>query len=66
MTADWYKRIKPGTQLVIQSNNLVIEDHINNCESLDDFKSKYSLDKLSYENTLELNVFNRFTLSGVK
>ena len=66
MTTDWYKRIKPGTQLVIQSNNLVIEDHINNCKSLDDFKSKYPLSKISYENTLELNVFNRFTLSGVK
>jgi len=66
MTTDWYKRIKPGTQLVIQSNNLVIEDHINNCKSLDDFKSKYPLRKISYENTLELNVFNRFALSGVK
>ena len=66
MTTDWYKRIKPGTQLVIQSNNLIIEDHINNCKSLDDFKSKYPLSKISYENTLELNVFNRFTLSGVK
>jgi len=66
MTTDWYKRIKPGTQLVIQSNNLVIEDHINNCKSLDDFKSKYPLSKISYENTLELNVFNRFVLSGVK
>ena len=66
MTTDWYKIIKPGTQLVIQSNNLVIEDHINNCKSLDDFKSKYPLSKISYENTLELNVFNRFALSGVK
>ena len=66
MTTDWYKRIKPGTQLVIQSNNLVIEDHINNCKSLDDFKSKYPINKISYENTLELNVFNRFALSGVK
>jgi len=66
MTTDWYKRIKSGTQLVIQSNNLVIEDHINNCKSLDDFKSKYPLSKISYENTLELNVFNRFALSGVK
>jgi len=66
MTTGWYDRVKPGTQLIIQSNNLVIEDHINNCESLDDFKSKYPLSKIHYENTLELNVFNRFTLSGVK
>jgi len=66
MTTDWYNRIKPGTQLVMQSNNLVIDDHINNCKSLDDFKSKYPLSEVKYDTTLELNIFNRFTLSGVK
>tara|TARA_B100000809_G_scaffold160650_1_gene158040 strand:+ start:199 stop:783 length:585 start_codon:yes stop_codon:yes gene_type:complete len=66
MTTDWYNRIKPGTQLVMQSNNLVIDDHINNCKSLDDFKSKYPLSEIKYDTTLELNIFNRFTLSGVK
>lgn len=66
MTTNWYKRIKPGTQLVIQSNNLVIEDHINNCKSLDDFKSKYPISEVKYDTTLELNIFNRFTLAGIK
>ena len=66
MTTDWYNRIKPGTQLVMQSSNLVIDDHINNCKSLDDFKSKYPLSEIKYDTTLELNIFNRFTLSGVK
>jgi hypothetical protein len=66
MTTDWYDRIKSGTKLVIQSNDLVIEDHINNCMTLDDFKMKYPLKKIEYSNTLELNVFNRFTLSGIK
>ena len=66
MTTDWYNRIKPGTQLVMQSNNLIIDDHINNCKSLDDFKSKYPLSETHYDTTLELNIFNRFTLSGVK
>jgi hypothetical protein len=66
MTTDWYNRVKPGTRLVIQSNNLVIDDHINNCKSLDDFKSKYPLSEIKYSNTLKLNVFNRFTVSGIK
>jgi hypothetical protein len=66
MTTDWYKRIKPGTQLVMQSNNLVIDDHINNCKSLDDFKSKYPISEVKYDTTLELNIFNRFTLAGIK
>jgi hypothetical protein len=66
MTTDWYNRVKPGTQLIMQSNNLVIDDHINNCKSLEDFKSKYPLSEVKYDTTLELNIFNRFTLSGVK
>jgi len=66
MTTDWYNRIKSGTQLIIQSNNLVIDDHINNCKSLQDFKKKYPLKEIKYSNTLKLNVFNRFTLSGIK
>tara|TARA_R110000803_G_scaffold119122_1_gene187400 strand:+ start:110 stop:694 length:585 start_codon:yes stop_codon:yes gene_type:complete len=66
MTTDWYNRVKPGTRLVIQSNNLVIDDHINNCKSLDDFKSKYPLSEIKYSNTLKLNVFDRFTVSGIK
>ncbi len=66
MTTDWYNRIKAGTQVVMQSNNLVIDDHINNCKSLDDFKRKYPLSEVKYDTTLELNIFNRFTLSGVK
>ena len=66
MTTDWYNRVKPGTRLVIQSNNLVIDDHINNCKSLDDFKSKYPLSEIKYSNTLKLNVFNRFTVSGIR
>ena len=66
MTIDWFNRIKSGTQLIMQSNNLVIDDHINNCKSLDDFKSKYPLSEIKYSNTLKLNVFDRFTVSGVK
>ena len=66
MTTDWYNRVKPGTQLIMQSNNLAIDDHINNCKSLDAFKSKYPLSEIKYDTTLELNIFNRFTLAGIK
>ena len=66
MSTNWYRKVAPGTQLIMQSNNLVIDDHINNCESLDDFKSKYPLSEIKYSNTLKLNVFDRFTISGIK
>ena len=66
MSADWFARVKPGTLLVMQSNNLKVDDHINTCIDLDDMKNKYPLTSVSYSNTLELNVFNRFTLAGTK
>ena len=66
MTTDWYNRVKPGTQLIMQSNNLVIDDHINNCKSLDAFKSKYTLSASLLDQKLELNIFNRFKLAGIK
>ena len=66
MSTNWYRKVASGTQLIMQSNNLVIDDHINNCESLDDFKSKYPLSEIKYSNTLKLNVFDRFTVSGIK
>ena len=66
MSTNWYHKVASGTQLIIQSNNLVIDDHINNCESLDDFKSKYPLSEIKYSQTLKLNVFDRFTIAGIK
>jgi len=66
MTTDWFYRVLPGTRLVLQNNNLQINDHINNCTDLQDMKRKYPLSSFSYENTLELNVYNRFTLAGIK
>lgn len=66
MTDDWFKKVQSGTQLVMQNNNLQIDDHINNCTDLEDMKKKYSLSNISYESTLQLNVYNRFTLAGTK
>jgi len=66
MTLDWFNDIKPGTQLVMQSNNLVIDDHINNCDSLETFKNKYPLSETKYSQTLKLNIFDRYTIAGIK
>ena len=46
MSKNWYDKVKPGTQLIMQSNNLVIEDHINNCESIDYEELKQSVEKV--------------------
>ena len=66
MPSDWFEKVKPGTQCVIQSNNLNIEDHINLCYSIEELKQKFPLSSICYENTMKLNVFTRYTISGIK
>lgn len=66
MTDEWFGKIAPGTECVLQSNNFKINDHINTCVSLDDMKQKFNLSTVFYENTVQLNAYNRFTLAGIK
>ena len=67
MSNDWYNKIKPGTRVVMQSNNFdVIGDHINCCANLQDMQNKFNLTETTFADTLELNVYNRFTLAGIK
>jgi hypothetical protein len=66
MSVDWYHRLLPGTKLLMQSNNFEIEDHINTCKTIDEMKIRYPLSTILYENTIELNIYNRFTLVGIK
>jgi len=62
----WFDRIKHGTNVLLQSNNLRIDDHVNCCDSIDEMKEKYNLTNITYSHTLELNVMNRYTLAGIK
>jgi hypothetical protein len=66
MSDNWYQRLLPGTRLLMQSNNFSLRDHINTCETIDEMKLRYPLTNINYENTIELNVYNRFTLAGIK
>lgn len=66
MPMDWFSSIPSGTQLVVQSNNLVIPDHINLCGSLNDLIRKFPLREISHQHDLTLNVLNRYTIAGVK
>ena len=66
MSEDWYQRLLPGTKILMQSNNFELEDHINTCKTIDEMKLRYPLSSILYENTIELNIYNRFTLVGIK
>lgn len=62
----WFENLSIGTEVVIQSNNYIINDHINISNNMQELKNKYPLTEIYYENTIELNVYNRFTLVGKK
>lgn len=66
MSDQWFDNLQPGTQVVLQSNNMKMSDHINCCETLEEMKQKYNLTEITYATTLKLNVYNRFTLAGIK
>ena len=66
MANSWFDQLPMGTEVVMQSNNFKLDDHINICDNINDMKSRYRLSELYYENTIELNVYNRFTLVGRK
>ena len=54
---DWFNNLNDDTEVVLQSNKFT---------NINEMKSKYSLTNIYYENTIELNVYNRFTLVGKK
>lgn len=66
MNNRWFDRLESGTNVLLQSNNMRIDDHINCCDSIDEMKEKYNLTKITYSHTLELNIMNRYTLAGIK
>ena len=66
MSDNWYQRLLPGTKLLMQSNNFALRDHVNTCKTIDEMKLRYPLSEILYENTIELNAYNRFTLVGIK
>lgn len=66
MTTKWFDKISPGTECVLQSTDFQINDNINPCVSIEDMKQKFNLSTVFYENTVQLNVYNRFTLAGIK
>jgi hypothetical protein len=67
MSNNWYNKINPGTRVVMQSNNFdIIEDHTNCCTSLEDMQNKFNLTETTFADTLELNIYERYTLAGIK
>jgi hypothetical protein len=61
----WFEKIRPGTKLILHSNNLIGYDHVNICEDVEEMIKKYPM-KLSYSGCLDLKSYKRFMLIGEK
>lgn len=63
----WWDAI-PDSKLVILQNNDFFEhdDHGNCCYSIDEFKTKYPMNTILFEGTLDCTLYNRFMLIGYK
>ncbi len=64
---NWFKRLLPGTPVLLQSNNGFQEkEHINCVENIEAFKEMAPLTTVDYEGALDCGVFTRFMLIGKK
>lgn len=67
MDESWYHTIPAGKQIIIQNNNYDRHsDHINCVGNIDLLKDKFPLSQITYQSTLNCDIYDRFTLAGIK
>jgi hypothetical protein len=67
---NWFKNIDKGTLVLLQSNDLLIDEHVSRPDSLDDFIKTYPLTSLKFSGTMNFQFknmsYNRHMIIGVK
>jgi len=53
ISMDWFNRIKPGTRVVLQGNNMPHDDHYVTTNSIEEFKKTYPLTEYVFEGSKE-------------
>ena len=67
MTEDWFKKIKKGTTVALQSNDFHdIVEHINTVNNLKELEEKYPMSKILFSGVKDCDRYNRFMLIGIK
>jgi hypothetical protein len=67
MTEDWFKKIKKGTTIALQSNDFHdIVEHINTVNNLRELEEKYPMSKILFSGVKDCDRYNRFMLIGIK
>lgn len=60
----WLARTKPGSLLVLQSNNYDIPEHIRTAQSLSEFETQCGLTEILWKGKLELPLYKRWMIIG--
>jgi hypothetical protein len=67
---EWFDRIRPGTRVILQGNNMPHDDHFIDSASLEDFIAHYPLSKIVYQGSLDFIYpkwsFTRYMIIGIK
>ena len=67
MDNSWFETADSKQLIIMQSNNSPeFEGHINTCEDLEDFKTKYPLRKNLFAGELQTPAYTRFMQIGYK
>ena len=67
MTEDWFKKVKKGTTVALQSNDFHdIVEHINTVNNLKELEEKYPMSKVLFSGVKDCDRYNRFMLIGIK
>jgi len=63
----WWSSIPAGKLVILQNNDFFEHaDHSNCCYSIEEFKTKYPMQTILFEGTLDCTLYNRFMLIGYK
>jgi hypothetical protein len=60
----WLSKTKPGSLLVLQSNNYNIPEHIRIAQTLDEFEQQSNLTEVLWKGELELPLYKRWMIIG--
>lgn len=67
MDNTWFDNLPKGTFVVLQSNNYFENSQHNNCcKTLEEAKQKYPMETIYYDGELDLQLYTRYMLIGVK
>ena len=63
----WWDLIPQGKIIILQNNNSKLDDdHVNNVNSLEEMKKQAPMSKILFEGELELSMYTRYMLIGIK